>query len=932
MRFSTYGSPRVPRLWLGRWRLRLQVLAIVGYGLVAVPPSPAVGPLVAISAAQSAATSSPRFNEVWSMGVHNSYYFAPPDFEAYGRGPAQHLLDDFYSDRMKSFEFDLHPDPDQKDAFNPEGRWGVYHTNKARGDSTVCTFLNLCLNVMRAYHFANADHDPVVIRLEAKGTFLDGNGANCGASSILFPGCLFRNGMTPMYLDDTLTKYLHDGQAGVAPPPGAPVDDWIFGPKDYYRWCQDARLPELVAAGSLPVGTTLDLDNLKDAVGKCGWPTVDELKGKFILNLFGSDPLLVTQNALSVNLYSHGFGRRISDVKIFPEASVVGSNIIFDNEVNRILIDYSNPPSCPSGVCNWNNHSVFAEISGDMTPAHFACHAPLPPDGEDFPCLVDPVTGSHTSDPGLVLSNFVLGGGIVKSDDATTQEGMAAALRPIRFDAVPGSLGGVGAHGFNLVGAGDAPRNMVVNFRPADVAKPEQVDGPLNWSYGCLWDSTTTLLPGCPTGALSEQHGDISVKVAPSTTYMQLTDHVPVFYGRSDVYADDNIVFLNVERDPGSTASLKAFVSTRRARFADGTDDFGPTNAGNLGCLMARADNTDATAPFFGVCRYGHRNGGEAFGVPPSNEGLYTFYRLSRGGPIQAGYSDANPHPTGNEPITHQGQWELQPSLRIQPDPAGTCWSGFSRSTDDPAPEPGWGEVSVGPTLCFAEPLNFVGFASDGGREFADDKTGEHNFAEPTYGGVALKYRPEIGVIAGRSYLRLSMLGDIRTPVIEDRSYRADHTPPVLALPASQSVDATTPAGAVVTFSPTATDDDDTTPLVTCVPSSGTFPVGSTTVTCSATDLAGNTATGTFVVTVRGAADQLRDLSTRVQGTGPGKSLAAKVANALAAVERGSTAACGQLAAFITEARAQSGKGLTVTQADRFVADASRIRAVIGCT
>ena len=39
---------------------------------------------------------------------------------------------------------------------------------------------------------------------------------------------------------------------------------------------------------------------------------------------------------------------------------------------------------------------------------------------------------------------------------------------------------------------------------------------------------------------------------------------------------------------------------------------------------------------------------------------------------------------------------------------------------------------------------------------------------------------------------------------------------------------------------------------VTCTPASGsTFPLGATTVSCSATDKAGNTATGTFAVTVQ---------------------------------------------------------------------------------
>ena len=64
-------------------------------------------------------------------------------------------------------------------------------------------------------------------------------------------------------------------------------------------------------------------------------------------------------------------------------------------------------------------------------------------------------------------------------------------------------------------------------------------------------------------------------------------------------------------------------------------------------------------------------------------------------------------------------------------------------------------------------------------------------------------------------------------------------------VPANQTVEATGPAGAVVTFAtPGATDSADPDPTVTSTPASGsTFPLGTTTVTCTATDHFGNTAT-----------------------------------------------------------------------------------------
>ena len=79
-----------------------------------------------------------------------------------------------------------------------------------------------------------------------------------------------------------------------------------------------------------------------------------------------------------------------------------------------------------------------------------------------------------------------------------------------------------------------------------------------------------------------------------------------------------------------------------------------------------------------------------------------------------------------------------------------------------------------------------------------------------------------------------------------------DVTPPVLNLPGNMTVNATSVRGAVVTFTATATDDDGTSPPVTCTPASGSlFSFGMTTVNCNATDQAGNTSTGSFTVTVQ---------------------------------------------------------------------------------
>ncbi|HEU4999424.1 MAG TPA: HYR domain-containing protein [Lapillicoccus sp.] len=78
-----------------------------------------------------------------------------------------------------------------------------------------------------------------------------------------------------------------------------------------------------------------------------------------------------------------------------------------------------------------------------------------------------------------------------------------------------------------------------------------------------------------------------------------------------------------------------------------------------------------------------------------------------------------------------------------------------------------------------------------------------------------------------------------------------DTTPPTLTVPGSLTVDSTSAAGAIVTYSATAADLVDGSVAPACTPSSGSaFPVGRTTVTCTATDAHGNESRGSFGVLV----------------------------------------------------------------------------------
>jgi hypothetical protein len=167
-----------------------------------------------------------------------------------------------------------------------------------------------------------------------------------------------------------------------------------------------------------------------------------------------------------------------------------------------------------------------------------------------------------------------------------------------------------------------------------------------------------------------------------------------------------------------------------------------------------------------------------------------------------------------------------------------------------------------------------------------------------------------------------------------------DTTQPVLSLPGNLTVDATNPDGAIVTYSASATDSVDGSLVLTCPkPSGSMFAIGTTTVTCTAADAAGNTAIGSFTVLVQAAAAQVSQLIATVQSfnllQGIANSLDAKLEKVLGALNdatSGNTAAvCNQLGAFINETIAQAGKKLTVAQADQLIAAAQQIQAVIGC-
>lgn len=161
-----------------------------------------------------------------------------------------------------------------------------------------------------------------------------------------------------------------------------------------------------------------------------------------------------------------------------------------------------------------------------------------------------------------------------------------------------------------------------------------------------------------------------------------------------------------------------------------------------------------------------------------------------------------------------------------------------------------------------------------------------------------------------------------------------DTTAPVLTLPDLVTTDATSPTGTTVGYPTSARDVVDGPIAVTCNPASGaTFAIGTGTVTCTSTstDSAGNRASGSFTVTVLGAAEQAADLTAYLTEVGEA-GLTAKAQAVAASIARGSTtSARGQLGALqnSTAAALKAGR-ITQSQADAVTTAVNHLLATLG--
>lgn len=181
-----------------------------------------------------------RMNEAWLAGTHNSYWVdRGVAQDLFSSGVQESLLDQLIADGARAIELDVHPDPRSAHAYR------VFHT--VPGNS-LCDDLADCLRPLRLFHAALPRHEVVHVVIELK---------EFAASSF-----------DAQHTVDDLERIL---EASLGP--------WLYRPGDLLDACD-------------PEGTQPDPD-LTSCLARTGWPTLAEMRGRFVVSVLGNfDDLL----------------------------------------------------------------------------------------------------------------------------------------------------------------------------------------------------------------------------------------------------------------------------------------------------------------------------------------------------------------------------------------------------------------------------------------------------------------------------------------------------------------------------------------------------------------------------------------------------------------------------------------------------------------
>ncbi len=168
-------------------------------------------------------------------------------------------------------------------------------------------------------------------------------------------------------------------------------------------------------------------------------------------------------------------------------------------------------------------------------------------------------------------------------------------------------------------------------------------------------------------------------------------------------------------------------------------------------------------------------------------------------------------------------------------------------------------EITSGNDVPERDPVNWQVLGSNDGVNWTtlDTRSGQ------SFPARLQTYTYDVPLTTAYEYYRLNITangGATGIQLTEWQILSPDVVAPVIATPSNLLVGTVNGSGETVTFNATATDDEDGPVTVVCTPpSGGVFPIGSTTVTCTASDTSGNHSQTSFTVTVND--DTLNDIS-----------------------------------------------------------------------
>jgi hypothetical protein len=194
-----------------------------------------------------AKSCSPHFDEVYRKGAHNAYWVnnikSPKDIGA--AGPQMRIWDQLLHEHVRSIELDVHRDVDQpySGIGKHPGEFRVYHTDQT--DNSTCFTLADCLQLLQRLDYVLPDHEVMHIVLELK-----------QVDRLTFDDGVFDDDdYSPEELDRILWEHLGSR---------------LYTPAEFLSRCAP--------------GTPL-----RQCAAQVGWPTVDQLRGRYIVTVHGTE-------------------------------------------------------------------------------------------------------------------------------------------------------------------------------------------------------------------------------------------------------------------------------------------------------------------------------------------------------------------------------------------------------------------------------------------------------------------------------------------------------------------------------------------------------------------------------------------------------------------------------------------------------------------